>query len=199
MTFFYTLTWRIVHYANGRAPLKTLASVARSGYVESHMVPAGEQQHRAGLEGLQEAKLWLESTTRFDVHWTAWGQGANVPYVTVTQINGKPESFERDGARSGQACPGAGRRRLSRVRVQAEDEGPDDGRGRLQEGDARPLFHRARVEVRADRQYLAMAEVPRRPRQLARGLLTSCEQAALVSRRHAPEARSGAVKGAVAE
>ncbi|MEA2376602.1 MAG: hypothetical protein QOD13_509 [Thermoleophilaceae bacterium] len=58
---------------------------------------AGEQQHRVGKEGLEEAKLWLESTTRFEVNWTSWGKGGTVQYVQVPQINGKSESFDLAG------------------------------------------------------------------------------------------------------
>src|SRR5688500_19045714 len=58
---------------------------------------AGERHQRTGREGLELAKLWLESTTRFDVPWTSWGKGATLEYVTVPQIHGSAESFDLAG------------------------------------------------------------------------------------------------------
>jgi hypothetical protein len=61
------------------------------------MEAAGERHQRRGKEGLEEAKLWLESTTRFEVPWTSWGKAGTLQYVQVPQINGQAESFDLRG------------------------------------------------------------------------------------------------------
>lgn len=61
------------------------------------MPSTGEQQHRKGKEGLEEAKLWLESTTRFVVPFTSWGKASTLQYVEVPQWERNKESFDLFG------------------------------------------------------------------------------------------------------
>lgn len=61
------------------------------------MPATGERHQRKGKEGLEEAKLWLESTTRFVVPFTAWGKAATLQYVEVPQYGRDPESFDLFG------------------------------------------------------------------------------------------------------
>ena len=65
---------------------------------EELTLPAtGERHQRKGKEGLEEAKLWLESTTRFFVPFTSWGKAGTLQYVEVPQYGRNPESFDLFG------------------------------------------------------------------------------------------------------
>lgn len=55
---------------------------------------AGEEQHKAGEEGVYRAKRWLESTTRFDLRWTVYGGSAQ---TTATLLDGSSVSYDVAG------------------------------------------------------------------------------------------------------
>lgn len=42
------------------------------------MSATGERHQQKGKEGLERAKLWLESTTRFEVPFTSCGKAATL-------------------------------------------------------------------------------------------------------------------------
>lgn len=61
------------------------------------MSATGERHQKKGKEGLERAKLWLESTTRFEVPFTSWGKAATLQYVEVPQHGRPSESFDMTG------------------------------------------------------------------------------------------------------
>jgi len=55
---------------------------------------AGERQHEAGREGVQQVKRWLESTTRFHVPWDVYGSPNQ---TTITLLNGAAKAYDIAG------------------------------------------------------------------------------------------------------
>ena len=56
----------------------------------------GEEMHAAGVEGVQNAKRWLDATTRADVHWIFPNEAAR-PRLSFKWADGRDYAFDIGG------------------------------------------------------------------------------------------------------